>query len=70
MFFKKVSKENTFSSKKSLYFLKANSFYIIPLSFGFILVTFALAYNISKAGSVTLKTPAFELHAEKEAKPK
>ena len=69
MFCKKVSTEKSFLLKKSYYILKSNSLYII-VSFGFILVTFALAYNVSKAGSVTLKTLAFELHAEKEVKPK
>lgn len=70
MVFKKVSTEKSFSSKKSFYILKPNSLYIIALSFSFILVAVALAYNVSKAGSVTLKTSAFELHAEKEGKPK
>ena len=65
----KGSTEKSFLSKKSFYILKSNSLSII-VSFGFILVAVALAYNVYKADSVTLKTLAFELHAEKEVKPK
>lgn len=64
MTFKKVSTEKSSSSKKSFYILKTNGLSFIVLSFGFILVAVALAYNVSKAYSVTLKTPAFELHTE------
>lgn len=68
MVFKKGSIEKSFSSKKSFYIPKMNSLSIIVPCLGLIL--FAVACSVFKADNVTLKTLVFELHTEKEGKPK